>query len=218
MADLSLAQETLKHRLEGLSDKIKAHIIMGFHLLSRSDQQNRSNLLQHLLDTTERGDNLDRDRVIEITGLDNHTVSDVLSAIAMVIGMTVDTSISEEDFILFGNNIVFNDEDKDIAREVVSSVISRRSALNDGMKRSDLANSVLPSFQSLIAEVDLRIRFEGDEDTPTGAVAVAVCNLKTDCTDDIWFQIDIKGVKELIKQFEIIAKQLSSAEKIGRDF
>lgn len=214
-ANMSLAQETLKHRLEALPEKMRPHIRMGFHLLSRATPEQRSKFLEYILDITENGENLDRDQAIKLTGLDSHTISDVLSTVAMVIGTTVDTDIDADDFVTFGKEVVFDQVDSDAAYELAEYVINRRAALNLGMKNSALSNSILPSFVSLAVEVDMRIRFDDDSDVPSGGVALAVCNLRTDCTDDIWFQLDLNDVKELIHKLEILEKQLKVADSLS---
>lgn len=213
--DLQLARETLKHRLRDLPDKIRPHVKMGFHLLAKATPDQRNQFLGYLLDITEKGENLDRDLAVKIVGLDSHTINDVLSTIAMVISATVDSDVSTNDFIEFGRGAVFEEVDQEVARQVVDFVISRRAPLEAGMKDSALANSVLPSFQGIWIEVDLRLRFENDNQSVSSGVAIAVCNLKTDSTDDVWFQMSASDVDDLIDKLKKVSSQLKAAETVA---
>ena len=79
------------------------------------------------------------------------------------------------------------------------------------MDDSALANAILPSFLGLSLEVDLRLRFDKDNKVVSGGVALAVCNLRTDATDDLWFQLSLNQVDDLVDRLTTIGKQLRSA-------
>lgn len=72
--NLTLDEETLRHRLEELPDFIVPHVRMGFHLLTRVPPERRSPVVKWLVEQLAAGANVDSQSAAKDLGLNRNTV------------------------------------------------------------------------------------------------------------------------------------------------
>ena len=104
--------------------------------------------------------------------------------------------------------------DKAAISRFAQAMLEQDVPLRDRLERSRIATQLLPSFVSLDAIIDVRLRFKkGQVQT---AVPVAVLRLSTDDSiedEETIFQATPEGLEEIIEQLQNARGQLQAAEE-----
>lgn len=197
--ELTLAQVTLRHRLNDIPTNLKPHIKMGFSLLARIDQEKRLEIQDYVIDNFAGRNSYDLDEAKKISGYDGKVIGDLISAITLAVGAVLDLDVQKEDFFKFAPDSIISEEDKDVVEELIDKAISCRDDLKSSVDKSTIASAVVPSFEYIDCEVDVRFKFNSDLKIEDSA-AVAICYIKTDYKKDVFFQIEQKGLEKLINE------------------
>lgn len=210
---LTLGEEALRHRLAEAPERMIPHIRMGFRMLARLNDQNRENLISFIVQSISKNFEIDTKKAAKLCELDDNTIHDPLTAASFVIGTTSDLDVSADFFMEASADKFFEDADRPFAKQMIDEIFSAKQELDEAIKRSSLANAVLPSLRSMTYKIDIRAKFD-DSDKIELLVPVAVFSLSTDSGDDVWFQAPIEKVEWLIEKLERAVKEI----KISSEF
>lgn len=210
--ELSLDQETLKHRLTDLPEHIIKHIHNGFHLISRGSEDQRQRFFNHVMSSMETRSDIDKKEASKLIGLNEKTISDAVAAVMVVTGSIVDLSVDKNDFFTLGGEKLFADDHKPVAEQLLDQILLSKDSIKDGMKEGALANAVLPSFRALSLEIDLRVGFSEDGELE-GQAPLAVALLSLDCGDDTWFQLTHDEIDRIIEKLQRVSSNLKQLSR-----
>jgi hypothetical protein len=218
MSDASDATdlEILRHRVQELPDHITYHSKRGFSILHDVDKDVFHNFLEVYLQSIERGELVDGALAQDKLKIDKRLVSDAVLATSLATSAVADLQISADSFIDLATGKIFAPEHSEIARYVVSEALGRREGLKAAIQRSSLTNAVLPAFQALSAEIDLRVRFNDDMSILDSA-PVAILGLRKDVGEDTFFQMDRDDVNRIVKQMTDLLSKLDAAANLLRN-
>lgn len=214
---LTLDQETLKHRLAEMPASARPHIRMGYHLLSRLPQKQLEDLRDYVLTSMQTSREIDSVKGEQLSGLNEHTIHDALTALMFTIASVVDLDVSTDDFLRSLPNEILSQEDAAVAQFILSGLDTKKNELKSAFDKSAIANAILPSFKNISFESELRVRFDR-ENNLSHVVPIGIFYLSTDCDDDIYFQADIDDVERLLKKLQDIKVKLEilSSVKVER--
>jgi hypothetical protein len=207
-------RDTLRHRIDDIPEEVRPHIRMGFRLLSQAGEEKRREFIQSVLSKMLRRESLDSKQAADILGVTPQIIGDVLAAVSIPVGATMDISVKEDEFLEFARGKLFDDSDAEVAREVTETVMRQKEQIRGALDESALANAVLPSFRSIAAEVDLRLKFDDDGGVAAN-VPIAVLVLDTDTQDPLSFQATRNDVARMIDKLEKIATNMDRAATLS---
>lgn len=210
----SLDQQALEHRLEEVPEGILPHIRMGYRLLAQASPEQRQRFLSAMLEAVESRRSIDVAGVSDLLGLTDKIAGDALAAVSLSMGAVVDLDVNEDDFVRYGLGTIFDETEASIAREIVSGVIQRRERLRSAVDSSSLANAVLPVFQNLSYQIDIRLSFD-KEGAVSRSVPVAVMYISTDCDPDLWLQATKDDIQRLIERLQKASSELEKAATLS---
>jgi hypothetical protein len=210
---LTLDQESLRHRVSDVPSGIRSHVKMGFHLLGRLPQESVVDLRDYVIDSMSSSREIDAKHAEKLAGLNEHTISDVLTALTFTVASVVGLDVSLDDFKRFIPSEVIDADDVSVCDVILDGLRDKREGLRSALETSALARSALPSFQELTLEVDLRIRMD-DENTVLQSVPVAVGYISTDCTEDVFFQASFDDIDRMVRKLEGIRQRMSEISKM----
>jgi hypothetical protein len=202
--------EILHHRIDEVPEHARYHAKKGFESLGTVTAAQFERFTAEYFGAVEKGELLESDKVAATLELDQRFLPDALFATSLTMGALADLSATAEDLLNIGEGKIFESRDAPVVRSLADQVIARRDSIQSGMRRSSIAASVITSFQSIVFEVDLRIRFDEENAVKDGA-PVAIVSIRTDAEDDFIFQMDVDDVRRVIKRLEDVEKKL----KIG---
>ena len=207
-SNLTLDQESLQHRLMDVPPGVRPHIRMGFHLLSRIEPERRSALTQYIIQTLIESREIESSHAQKVSGLNDHTIGDTLTAITFAIASIIDLDVSKDDFLSFVPDEILDPVDRPAAEQVLASVPSRREELKSAMDTSSLARTVLPSYRRISIQTDMRVKF-ADDGSIAGTAPVAICFLTTDIeAEELFFQAELDDIERLIKSLGVVKENL----------
>ena len=205
--------EFLDHRIGQLPDHVRYHAKNGFKILGAITNRQLDDFLRAYFSAAEAGGVLDSETVDRILELDERHSSDAVLAISLAMGAVTDLSVSPDDFLDVGRDKVFDSADQKIVKRLLIELIERRAALRETLERSSIAEAILPSYQTSTVEIDLRLRFD-DEENVTGGAAVAIIGIKTDIEDSFYFQLGPDELRRFIKRLEEGEGKLRASGKL----
>ena len=140
----------------------------------------------------------------------------LISAAVLAASLLSTRTISAEEFALAAvEEQVAEEVQKDAIFKFAQIVLNQAEPFIDTLERSRIASQILPSFASLDATIDVRLRFE--EGQVRAAVPVVVLSLSTDKDDEeIVFQTTREGIDQIIEQLQDIQSQLQTTEEWAR--
>ena len=106
------------------------------------------------------------------------------------------------------------EEDKAAICRFAQGILAQDVPFRDKLARSRIASQIIPSFVSLDAIIDVRLRFEKEQ--VQTAVPIAVLCLSTDKSiedEETIFQVTSEGIEEIIEQLQNARSQLQAAEE-----
>lgn len=180
-------------------------------MLDRLDDAQRDALLNYASKSLVDNLELDTKEAAEISGLDEHTIFDPLTAISIFVSLTSEIEISKDDVLKFGADRLIDDVRGTGINCLLDFVFDSRKRINAQIERSRLANATLPIIRALNFQIDRRYKFN-DDDSVRLSVPVAVFRMKLDSEDEVWFQANQDKISEIIEKLEKVKRRLASVE------
>jgi hypothetical protein len=209
-SDPTVAQRTLQHRLADLPSSAFPHVRIGYTLLGSLNEQKLEAVVDYVAATFSKRSRHDPEVAAELSGIDQHIVGDLLSAVALTVGSVYDIDVSKEDFFDAAPDGLIDNNVQNIVGRIIDIALSRKQSLKSDFDKSKVSNSVLPSFRYIEYAIDVRLSFSANG-TITDKVPVAVFYLDTDSTEEIWFQASLPDLDELVQKLTTARERLKSA-------
>lgn len=205
--------DTLKHRIDDIPEEVRPHIRMGFRVLAQAGEGKRREFIGSVLTKMLKRETMDSKEAASLLGVAPQMIGDVLAAVSIPVGATMDLSVKEDEFIEVARGKLFDEAHVDVAREVAQTVIRQKEEIRGALDESALANAVLPSFRHLAVEVDLRLKFD-DNGKLAATVPIAVLYLDTDTEDPLSFQASRSDVQRMIDRLQKLADNMDKASQL----
>jgi hypothetical protein len=209
-SELSVAQHTLQHRLTDIPESTSSHIKVGFALLPKLSADQLRGIVSYVISNLSKRTRYDPDVAAEISGVDKQIVGDMLSAIALTVGAVFDIEVSKEDFFRLAPAGLIDDQSVPFVELILGEAIDQRDQIKADFERSKVANAILPSFRSIELSVDIRLKFD-DDDNIIDKVPLALFYIATDLDDEIVFQASSADIEDLIKKLESAKHKIAKA-------
>lgn len=146
--------------------------------------------------------------------LDLSQARDVMNAVSSVITLLSDTDEQADVFLDTTKDKIYHADDLETVKDLVSSVISKKSQLKRSLDLASVASETLPSLKHFLCTVDLRPSFEDDK--ITDATPVAIIHLSTDTTQEVWVQLSASDIRFIQGILDSSLKKMQSVENMYR--
>lgn len=205
--------ETLSARIREIPPPLLPRIRGGYHSIGQMSGSQRDECVTEVVKHLSDGRAPQIRDIPALSGLRSPDGNNVLISISVVFGLLVDLEISIDEFIAAASGEICESEDLPTLRYLASKIVPDRKALKVAVEEASLASQILPSLSMFDLEVDLRMRFE-DGKLQLG-VPIAVVHIDTDCQNqEIWLQLKLSEVQNLIEKLKKTEADLKSAELI----
>jgi hypothetical protein len=211
---LTLAQSSLRHRLQDIPESTRGHLRMGFSLLPSLNEQQQQALFEYILEELSSRAFYDIGKAAEISGCDPKVCGDLVSALAMTVSSVIDLDVKEDDFFRFVPEELITEDSKPAISKLLGMVFSSQEGLRRESESSKLANSVLPSLRYADIALDIRLDF-GRDDVIKNKVPVALVYVATDSKQEIWFQLGRKELETFIADLTLVKRRMEIIDRGG---
>ncbi|WP_286880083.1 hypothetical protein [Sphingomonas sp.] len=201
VAELTVAQKTLRHRLVDLPSSAFPHIKMGYTLLGNLETDKLNTIIDYVSSNFSKRSRYDPDVAASLSGIDRNIVGDLLSAVALTVGSVFDIDVSKDDFFDAAPEGLIDEQSRPIVSEILGIALKKKDAIKRDFDVSKVANSILPSFRYIDFAIDARIAFNAENDI-IDKVPLAVFYLNLDTDEDICFQSSLSDLDELISKLK----------------
>ena len=201
VAEPTVAQRTLQHRLADLPESATPHIKMGYALLGKLDKQRLTDVVGYVTSNFAKRSRYDSEVAADISGIDKNIVGDLLSAVALTVGSVFDIDVSKSDFFLYAPRDLVDKEVRPVVEEILDIAIRQKGSLQSEFEKARIANAVLPSYRYLEHAIDVRLTFDSAGKIAS-KVPLAVFYLVTDSEENIWFQTSPADLEDLLDKLQ----------------
>jgi len=194
--------------------QVRRFLASGLHLLAAVAPEKLGHLFEHAVRTLSDFEP-NENAIASDIGLAKESVSPVLSAASMIVGLVSSREETEDEVIkaLIAKGMV---EEADSARvgQFVTKVRESRSVARAAFDRMELVSEVLPMLESFETAVDIRLSHHGA--APGIAAPVLVVHLDTDAPhQELWFQMSTAQVENLIDKLQRVRDHMNAAEQLA---
>ena len=198
----------------GLPSKAQTQVKSGLRVIARMSEDSLAKLADHV----KKAVGLKHppfEKYATLLNISRSEAVDVLSAAMATLAFISQNEISAD---AFGQRAVdervIDAGDKTAVSNFVQALLDQNILLREEVERSRISTLFLPSFVSLEAIIDVRLRFK--EADVQAAVPVAVVRLRTEderAEEEAMFQVTSVGIEEIIEQLQKANHQLQAAEE-----
>lgn len=214
MADSpTVAQSTLRHRLNDIPSSVLPHVRMGFSLLSRIPPERQDKLFSYAIEDFTSNSSYDGAKVAELSGVDRNVCGDLISAIALTISAVIDLDVDKGDFFLSAPAGLLDESVGAPLNRLLDRIFESKDSLRRRSEYSRISNAVLPSYKYIDIAIDLRCKFDG-EDKIIERVPVCIAYINTDSDQRLWLQFGRQELRSLIDDLSRAEKRLGSLVRV----
>jgi hypothetical protein len=209
----NLQELSLIDAVEEFKPGVLTHIKNGIASLISLDKKYIPDVISYCRDILKSSLNPDEDEFAGKIGLSKQEAINILSTASFLYYILSSGKYTADSFIREMNEaqLLPEERNQDI-RVFIEAIIHELPAVKEEMDQFAIASEILPSLQSFLITVDLRLKFNAD--SISSATPVAIAQVDTDGEGQVvWFQMNAMQVERLILDLQKTLEKMRIADR-----